>query len=65
VTVGGITAGKQAVEVAKMVSSSFVSNDALDGLLGLSFSSLNSQAKAAVDLLGQCEATVGLAARGC
>jgi aspergillopepsin I len=42
VTVGGITAEKQAVEVAKTVSSSFVSNDALDGLLGLSFSSLNS-----------------------
>ena len=40
-TVGGVTAQKQAVETAKNVSDQFVSNDNLDGLLGLSFSSLN------------------------
>ncbi|KAL2076174.1 hypothetical protein VTL71DRAFT_1117 [Oculimacula yallundae] len=41
VTIGGLTVQKQAVEIAKNVSAQFIQNDNLDGLLGLSFSSLN------------------------
>ncbi|KAJ6256488.1 Penicillopepsin [Drechslerella dactyloides] len=40
VTIGGLTVQKQAIELAKKVSSSFVS-DTLDGLVGLAFSSIN------------------------
>lgn len=41
VVVGKITATSQAVEAATSLSSSFVSNTASDGLLGLGFSSIN------------------------
>jgi hypothetical protein len=40
VTIGGTTVQGQAVELAKKVSSTFVS-DAADGLVGLAFSSIN------------------------
>ncbi|EFQ97670.1 aspergillopepsin-F [Nannizzia gypsea CBS 118893] len=41
VTVGGVTTSSQAVESAKEVSSQFVKDKATDGLMGLSFSVLN------------------------
>jgi hypothetical protein len=41
VTVGGLSVSGQAVECAQTVSSSFTSDSDLDGLLGLSFSTLN------------------------
>ncbi|KAJ3579676.1 hypothetical protein NPX13_g889 [Xylaria arbuscula] len=41
VKIGGLSVAKQAVESAQTVSSSFTSESALDGLLGLSFSTLN------------------------
>ncbi|OJJ80359.1 pepsin-like aspartic protease [Aspergillus glaucus CBS 516.65] len=41
VTVGGVTAHGQAVEAAKKISRSFVSDKNNDGLMGLAFSSLN------------------------
>lgn len=41
VTVGGVTAHGQAVEAAKKISQSFVSDKNNDGLMGLAFSSLN------------------------
>jgi aspergillopepsin I len=40
VTIGGTTVEGQAVELAKTVSSTFVS-DGADGLVGLAFSSIN------------------------
>jgi hypothetical protein len=40
VTIGGTTVKGQAVELAKQVSSTFVSGGA-DGLVGLAFSSIN------------------------
>lgn len=39
--VGGLSVTAQAVEVATKVSSSFTSEDSIDGLLGLAFSDLN------------------------
>lgn len=41
VNVGGVTAQRQAVEAASKISSQFVQDRDNDGLLGLSFSSLN------------------------
>jgi aspergillopepsin I len=41
VTVGGITAPKQAVEAAQTISSQFQQDTNNDGLLGLAFSSIN------------------------
>lgn len=41
VSIGGLSVTKQAVELAKKVSSSFTQESATDGLLGLGFSSLN------------------------
>ncbi|KAK6523189.1 Type I transmembrane sorting receptor [Orbilia ellipsospora] len=41
VTIGGLTVSKQAVEAAKKASSSFVSDDSNDGLVGLAFGSIN------------------------
>ena len=41
VTVGGTSVSGQAVEIATQVSSSFVSDTANNGLLGLAFSSIN------------------------
>ncbi|KAK6429558.1 hypothetical protein LTR95_014294 [Oleoguttula sp. CCFEE 5521] len=41
VEVGGATASRQAVEIATKVSSSFVSDENNDGLLGLGFSKIN------------------------
>jgi aspergillopepsin I len=41
VTVGGLTVGKQAVQCAEQVSSSFTSESQVDGLVGLGFSTLN------------------------
>lgn len=41
VTIGGLTVKSQAVELAKTVSSSFTSESATDGLVGLAFSTLN------------------------
>ena len=41
VDVGGSTVDKQCIELAKIVSDSFIADDASDGLLGLGFSSIN------------------------
>lgn len=41
VTIGGLTAKKQAIELADQVSSSFQTDASTDGLLGLAFSSIN------------------------
>ncbi|KAK2814347.1 hypothetical protein FQN49_008212 [Arthroderma sp. PD_2] len=41
VTIGNVTASSQAVESAKMVSDQFAKDKATDGLMGLSFSVLN------------------------
>lgn len=41
VSVGGVTVGTQAVEVAQNVSSAFTQRASTDGLLGLAFSDLN------------------------
>lgn len=41
VNVGGLSVTGQAVELAKTVSSSFTSDAAIHGLLGLAFSTLN------------------------
>jgi aspergillopepsin I len=41
VTVGGLTVTSQAIECAQQVSSSFTSEDHIDGLVGLGFSTLN------------------------
>jgi hypothetical protein len=41
VTIGGVTAQKQAVELAQKVSSTFVQDRNSDGLIGLAFSSIN------------------------
>lgn len=48
VTIGGITAASQAVEAAKVVSSSFTSDSSIDGLIGMGFDSLNSASPSAV-----------------
>ena len=41
VSIGGLTVPSQAVEVAQTVSSSFTQESAIDGLVGLAFSTLN------------------------
>lgn len=41
VTVGGVTAQRQAVEAAEQISQQFVQDRDNDGLMGLAFSSIN------------------------
>jgi aspergillopepsin I len=40
-TVGGLTVESQAVQTAQEVSTSFTAEDAMDGLVGMGFSTLN------------------------
>ncbi|CAK7229788.1 hypothetical protein SCUCBS95973_007346 [Sporothrix curviconia] len=48
VVIGGVTVTSQAIECAETVSSSFTSDSAVDGLVGLGFDSLNTASPKAV-----------------
>lgn len=48
VSVGGITVSKQAVELAQSVSTSFTSETASDGILGMGFDNINKASPSAV-----------------